>query len=319
MAKKFSIVNTNILDGWLYKLFLVGNREVEITYIINGFLLANLYYKNISDKGYPIKLLKKSIFGILPIYYFFIFASVLIEYITSKEMVPLGGIIADVLFFNVFSVKYCNTVGGALYFSCLVVTWVIYMVYMRFVNTTKKCIGCGIAVVNLSALAIRFSYIIPEGINLNFTYFVRCVSPFAVGNMLSRVINTEKYLNFVISKVGVLIINIALIFFLAAHIFYFGISLLYVLIWVSTIILLNYNSSSKVIDNPVFAFFGKRVTYIFCWHLLLNRALTKYLEMDYIYLIVVFVLTIIFAEITYQLIFKLKFKGSSPVRSSMSD
>lgn len=59
MAKKFSIVNTNILDGWLYKLFLVGNRGVEITYIINGFLLANLYYKNISDKGYPIKLLKK--------------------------------------------------------------------------------------------------------------------------------------------------------------------------------------------------------------------------------------------------------------------
>ena len=64
-------VNQNIFTGPLYRLFLFGNKGVEITYIISALLFTSQYYEHYAKEKYPVKLLKKNIVNIMPIYYLF--------------------------------------------------------------------------------------------------------------------------------------------------------------------------------------------------------------------------------------------------------
>ena len=258
--------------------------------------------KSYSDGKYPLGLLKKSICSILPIYYFFIIATVLTLLFEYNTTVSVGSIVTSLLFVNVLFGSWGNAIGGSLYFSCLVIAWILYLGYMKWVNSTKRSIVCGLAVVFLSLFAIRCAYAyLPETYILNVTYFARCISSFAVGHMVYFIVSSDVYNKLFFSKIVVYLLDIFLIASFGVHFIFFEVSLQFFLMFVALLLMVNYKNSPLLICNPVFVYIGKRIFYIFCWHILLNRALGQCLPMNYLFVLLILVLTIILSEVTYRI------------------
>ncbi len=180
-------VNNSIFSNRLNHFFSYGNRGVEITYIVSAFLMAQQYYNGNSSTKYPIKLLMKNIANIIPIYYLSIICCELVNVVVKGSSLPLITIAQNLLFLSLFS----ESIGGSLYFSCLFFTWIIYLIYVKYVNNLKRsvCI-CLISV-------LLFMYIFP-GVAFNFVaetqydavfYMCRCIGSFVVGHMIYFIVN----------------------------------------------------------------------------------------------------------------------------------
>jgi len=291
-------VNHSIFTGYLSALFMHGNLGVEITYIINALLLASQYYKHFGENKNSLKLVFRSILNILPIYYLFILTLKHIYTDGLGLVVPNGAVSTSLLFVNVFSSDYANFFGGSLYFSCLVVGWFLYSFYLRYINNLKKSIICGLVI---EALAI---WIIPEifANTLDYAHFqpvsymCRCIGSFIIGHMIYFIVSTEEYNKIQISQHVKIAVTGYLLFVIlfnryTSSEFYFIISLL---------LIINYKKPVFLLNNPILTYLGKRTITIFCWHILVYSFMDKYMNADYLYLLVVIVLTLLLSEITYR-------------------
>ena len=67
------------------------------------------------------------------------------------------------------------------------------------------------------------------------------------------------------------------------------------------LLLINYSSPSFLLDNRIIKYLGKRILPIYCWHIVLGGFLRESLPNGLVFLLAVTVLTIVLAEVTYQI------------------
>lgn len=295
-------VNTNVFTGRLYELFTFGNRGVELTYIISALLLTSQYYVWGGVTKYPTALLRKYVTNIIPIYYIFVIGSVLYRVVLLGKSVSLGAVATHLLFVNVLFGSWGNSFGGTLYFSCLVVTCVFYFLYLKHINNIRKSVVCGLIIQVLTTFICMFSYVLPVGYSLNITYLCRCISSFAVGNIVWHILSSEVFKQVTFTKLTKSVATGFLVFVILYYMVVIGNCDNLILLWIfAGIILLNYRNPIFLISNPVFNYLGKRVLHIFCWHSLIHVFLIYYMKNDIMYFIIVAVLTLLLSELTYRL------------------
>lgn len=300
-------VNHGYFTGRLNDIFLYGNRGVEICYIVNAILLASSYYKHHTKEKYPFKLLRKNLLNIIPIFYLYIFLYWIVEMFLYNEYITKGSIISTILFVNVIKSSWSSCFGGSLFFSCLVITWILYFIYMRYVNNLSKSVICGLLIE-----VFYFRYIhyivqfVPVSEHTNFYYFCRCITSFVCGHMVYSIVVSETYTKIIISKNVRRILTYLCVYILSERIVVGTLSMEELYFIIGVIIILNYKSSCVIIDNPVLGYLGKRIFPIFAWHILSYVVINKVAEfislpIGNIWFASVAISTLVLSEITYQL------------------
>jgi peptidoglycan/LPS O-acetylase OafA/YrhL len=291
-------INHNLFTGYFSELFRFGNLGVEITYIVNGILLANKYYGNYEGQNYPFKLLLNNIMSIIPIYWTFILCLMAIYRFIYYQPIQIGATISSLFFMNVIKSEWANYYGGALYFSCLVIVWIFYLLYMKYVKSIKKSIVCGLIIL------LATVWLLPEiGASCldylefqSFNYLCRCVASFTIGNIIYFILLSDEIKNINISKPIKMVVTSFLLCVILFRKFtnseFYGI--------VSLIILLNYDNPVVLLNNPVLNYLGKRTLPIFACHILVYSVLDKFMVINGLYFIAVIVITLILSEVLYR-------------------
>lgn len=256
-----------------------GNLGVELTYLLNSYLLINKYEKqrldNCIDMG---GVLMNSIIRIIPLYYLALFIFIIFAF---------KGIIADSpSFINIIShftlISFVNpiwwgTFAGSGYMGVLVLCWILLPLYYRFTKDFSSSLFGMVIVLILSEIAMfifgRICLISDESLCRTWiNYIFRGFESFSVGVFIyffRKKISLNKHLE---KKdfIYILILNIFYLVLLCYMNVYLNV--IYLIAIIPFVILISYYPT-KVIVNPITKFLGKYIFGIYFSHILLYFAL----------------------------------------------
>ncbi|WP_147354010.1 hypothetical protein [Clostridium sp. TF11-13AC] len=289
-----------ILRGGVYNFFTNGLRGVEICYIVNALLLIKSY----SAGNYtPYELFKKNIKSLLPMYYIFVLLYILVR-TSFGEKFSKGTVVSALFFFNFVNPYWSNKLGGTLFYSCLVVSWMIYLVCFKYIKNLKASLVFGGIVLFFTLYYMPFHLSNEENIN----YLYRCISSFSVGPVIWYIVTSEKYKKLLFPQMEKLIITGFMCFIIWFDFFYGFMSMFDFYGIIMILIIINYNDPCVILNNVILNYLGKRIFPIFCSHILVYTILDRYIKIGNFWFVMTVIFTLILSETAYQvdLFFKRK-------------
>ena len=263
----------------ILKIIHKGTLGVELTYLVNAFLLAHKYAGMRGGGG----VFLNSTIRILPMYFLAlgIFVAYSCLFLISDTPTVLN-VLSHFILVSFVNPYWWATFPGTGYMGVLILCWLILPLYMRYVDSFGKAIQAMcftlIASVLVSAIVGKHSFISDTSLWGDWiSYIFRGFESFSVGVLLYYFFQKIDLKDFITKKDAIFFVSLDLFYLFMLCFFDVQLNFFYLIAVIPFIVILNY-FPVKVFVNLIVGVLGKYSFGLYFSHILLYFVLCKYIS-----------------------------------------